>query len=118
MPTITVVSPVGEDGSALTLVKGDTYDATGVNGRPISIIVPLAGQPTGLATATFTLVLPGQATPITLPAPTIGATTVTFTFGLSGTVTRTLFTGDYSILATFAGANVTSVIHNGTVTVN
>jgi hypothetical protein len=120
MPQIIVVAPVGADGSTLNLIKGDTYDAAGIDGRAISIIVPLAGEPTGLATATFSIVLPGQLAPITLPAPVIDSVgqTATFTFGLTATVTSTLFSGKYNILATFAGGSITSVIHEGSLNVN
>ena len=120
MPQIIVVAPVGADGSTLNLIKGDTYDAAGIDGRAISIIVPLAGEPTGLATATFSIVLPGQLAPITLPAPVIDSVgqTATFTFGLTATVTSSLFGGEYNILATFAGGSITSVIHEGSLNVN
>ena len=119
MPKIIVVSPVGADGTTITINKGQLYDVTGVNGIPISLLVPALDIPTAWATGTWAILLPGQATPITLPTPTLnGNNQLVLTFGLTAAVTKAAFNGQYRIQVTCGGAAVTYVISRGILVVN
>ena len=105
---IAVISPSQVDNfdpSILTLVQRDTYDVTGVIGQKIILQIPLASAPTGYATATWYLTLPGYTSAILLPTPVtnLSDATLTFTFGLSSTITGVIRSGAYSIICQSVG---------------
>lgn len=120
MPSITVVSPVASDGSTLNLIKGNSYDPSGENGRAIAIVILLAGLPTNIGAARFSMRLPGlPGFPLPTPAIDTDEGHLTLPIPLTLAQTNALYPGEnsYEILATWASAQITSIVHQGMVNV-
>ena len=117
MPQIVVVSPVGEDGSTLTLIRGNSYSLDGTHGEQVPITVPLAGFPSDLTEATFSIDLPGNGL-TGLPVTAVfnsTAGTVCFTFALTVDQSNALYLGGgvYAIHATWDSEHRTDLVHGG-----
>ena len=99
-------------------IRGNSYSLDGTEGQQIALTCALAGQPSDLPAATFTIDLPGnglQGLPVTATF-TASPPAVTFTFALTVDQTNALYAGlagEYAIHATWDSEHRTDLIHNG-----
>ena len=118
MPALYVISTVGEN-LELNIIKGNSLDPLGVEGRTAEIPLSIEGLPSDYESATFTLNLPGLSN-IALDQPEIVGDKMVFSLALTVDQTDRLYLGQgqYSIVGTWDDENVTDFIHEATIIVS